>query len=362
MSRMLPKGRQSLDYTLWEEVRVHAQDVDRIQAKYVADRDRGDSQKSDYWQKRGRERSEVDETKVIDFIGIDPRFQNWFDEVELRGDGLKEDIELELSRIAGSEDYFKGHIDEFLEINWGVLGRVVGAAVANIGSKPKTKSKRWWYTKGSDSRMSSNYWFDFKKKIENGFVRQEDWDEMVIWNRERGFDPSNEMRRAESHRPSSPFWERNTNTGLRYHGNPLALKMLEQSRQMFLKMGDRDDIDEFANFHGTITMELLKRALVKLNQGKSAAFIIEINGICALHCMQDTVTQQKIGLHLLTNLALRKQLRGVDLVNVPDLASNLDTGFIFGKVLFILHKHKFITWKSVEQTVVADTISRIRSL
>ena len=138
--------------------------------------------------------------------------------------------------------------------------------------------------------------------------------------------------------------------------------MLEQSRQMFLKMGDRDDIDEFANFHGTITMELLKRALVKLNQGKSAAFIIDINGIFALHCMQDTVTQQKIGLHLLTNLALRKQLRGVDLVNVPDLASNLDTGFIFGKVLFILHKHKFITWKSVEQTVVADTISRIRSL
>ena len=58
---------------------------------------------------------------------------------------------------------------------------------------------------------------------------------------------------------------------------------------------------------------------------------------------------------------MRKQLRGVDLVNVPDLASNLDTGFIFGKVLFILHKHKFITWKSVEQTVVADTISRIRS-
>ena len=89
----------------------------------------------------------------------------------------------------------------------------------------------------------------------------------MIWNRERGFDSSNQMRRAESHRPSSPFWERNTDKGLRYYGNPLALKMLEQSRQMFLKMGDRDDIDEFANFHGTVTMELLKRALVKLNHG-----------------------------------------------------------------------------------------------
>ena len=83
----------------------------------------------------------------------------------------------------------------------------------------------------------------------------------------------------------------------------------------------RDDIAEFANYHGKITMTLLKRALVKLNQGKAADFILEVNGICALHCMQDTVTQQKIGLHLLTNLALRKQLRGVDLVNVPDLAS-----------------------------------------
>ena len=99
-------------------------------------------------------------------------------------------------------------------------------------------------------------------------------------------------------------------------------------------MNDREDVAEFANFHGTITMELLKRALVKLNQGKSAAFIIDINGICALHCMQDTVTQQKIGLHLLTNLALRKQLRGVDLVNVPDLASNLRYRIYFWESTF----------------------------
>ena len=362
MSRMLPRGRQSLDYTLWDEIKNHAQDVDKNQAKYIADRDRGHSQESDYWQKRGRERSEFDDTKVIDFIGIDPRFQNWFDEVELRREALIQDIESKLSEIKGCDDYFKGHIDEFLEINWGVLGRVVGAAVANIGSQSKTKSKRWWFTRGSDSRMSSNYWFEFKKKSENDSLSSSDWDELVIWNREHGFDPSNEMRRAESHRPSAPFWERNTDTGMRYFGNPLALKMLEQSRQLFLKMEGRDDIDEFANYHGTITMELLKRALVKLNQGKSVDFILDVNGICALHCMQDSVTQQKIGLHLLTNLALRKQLRGVDLVNVPDLASNLGTGFTFGKVLFVLHKHKFITWKSVEQKLVTETITRLRSL
>ena len=50
-----------------EEVRIHAQDVDRVH-KICADRDRGDSRESDYWQKRGRERFDVDETRVIDFI------------------------------------------------------------------------------------------------------------------------------------------------------------------------------------------------------------------------------------------------------------------------------------------------------
>ena len=111
---MLPRGKQSLDYTLWDELKNHSQDVDKNQSKYVADRDRGDSQKSDYWQKRGRERSEFDETKVIDFIGIDPRFQNWFDEVDFRGEALKQEIESKLSEIKGSDDFFKGHIDEFL--------------------------------------------------------------------------------------------------------------------------------------------------------------------------------------------------------------------------------------------------------
>ena len=359
MSRMLPRGRQSLDYTLWDEIKNHSQDVDRGQAKFIADHDRGESQKSDYWQKGGRERSEFDETKVIDFIGIDPRFQKWFDEVKLRREALKEEIESKLSGIDGCDGYFKGHIDEFLEINWNILGSVVGAAIANIGSMPKKSSERWWNARGSDSRMSLNYWSEFKTKSEDQNIAGDDWEELVTYYRDRGFDPSSEMRRAESHRPSAPFWERNTDKGLRYFGNPLALKMLETSHVMYSTMAGAT---EFADFHGTITMELLKRALVKLNQGNAVDFIIEINGICALHCMQDTITQQKIGLHLLTNLALRKQLRGVDLVNVPDLASNLGTGFRFGKVLEILLKHKFITWKSVEQKLVADTITRIKSL
>ena len=359
MSRMLPKGRQSLDYTLWEEVRNHSQDVNRDQAKFIADRDTAGSERSDYWQKGGRERSEFDDTKVIDFIGIDPRFQNWFDEVKLRGEALKGEIESKLSEIEGCNDFFKGHIDEFLEINWGVLGNVVGAAIANIGSMPKKKSEKWWNVKGNDSRMSLNYWREFKEKSENQNIAGDDWEELVTYYRDRGYDPSNEMRRAESHRPSAPFWERHTNDGMRYYGNPLALKMLETSHVMYSTMSSAA---EFADFHGTITMELLKRALVKLNQGNSVDFIIDLNGICALHCMQDTVTQQKIGLHLLTNLSLRKQLRGVDLVNVPDLASNLGTGFRFGKVLEILLNHKFITWKCVEQELVTETITRLKSL
>lgn len=360
MSRILPRNNASWDYSLWEMVREKEEIVDKEEAKYIANYDRGGSAVSDYWKRNGRNKSNYDETKVIDFIGLENRFDTWFEAVRLRGPEIIEEIEEILKEIPNSKQYFEGCSEDWLKINWGILGRVVGAAIINIGAREK-----WFKGKGTDAKQSLLFWIDLKKNsppisAHNG-IANDDWDDIVLQYIERGFDPSGELRRSISHRPTAPFWKRDINFNVRYFPNPIALLHLTRFQKEFESTIDKDHVDELQNIHGTITMNLLRKALVYLRRGDYAEFAIRMHGLCAIHCMQDFTLQQKIGLHLVTNLGLRKELRGVYMLNVPDLAYEINTGFTFGKVLQILHRSKIIRWITVDKIQVDDAIKELKA-
>jgi hypothetical protein len=360
MSRILPAQKTSLDYSLWDSIKHQEEIVDQKTAKYLALYDRGGSAASDFWRKEGRPASENELSKVIDFIGLENRFDTWFEAVRLRGPQIISEIELLLENTPGYSQYYDGCKEDWLTINWGTLGRVIGAATLNIGSIEK-----WFTGRGTDAKQSLLFWFELQKSTppisaKDG-IRSEDWENIITYFIEKGFDPTGEMRRARAHRPTSPFWERQVNFDVRYYPNPIALLHLKRFQDSFSRIDpNEEDIKEFSDYHGTITMKLLQIALGNLQKGNYAEFAVRLHGLCAIHCMQDFPLQQKIGLHLVTNLGLRKELRGVQMLNVPDLAYEIGTNFTFGKVLQILHKSKLIRWVTVEQQLVVDAVKELK--
>lgn len=171
--------------------------------------------------------------------------------------------------------------------------------------------------------------------------------------RERGFDPSSELLRNASHRPSAPIFV----YGNEFVMNPLTFRNRERMRERFR---NHEDAEEFANFHGQLTFSGIKDAMDSLSSGDEVGFAIKMNGICSSHLMRSNLVQQKIGMHLFTNFAIRRMTRGVEAMNVPDIAQSLDTGFPFGKVLKILYEAGLIEWYTVETEDVYNAISELK--
>ena len=68
--------------------------------------------------------------------------------------------------------------------------------------------------------------------------------------------------------------------------------------------------------------------------------------------------QQKIGLHLFSNLVAKKMTRDVGGTNVPDIAKQLKTGFSLARVLSIMadKDHKIIDWSTAEKEIVDEIV------
>ena len=353
MSRVLPFKNPTWDYSLWEEVRSMASLITEKQVSSISRRDRGGSADSDseFWTGDGRRLESGSDTQVIDFIGLSRSFDGWFTRVDLGRDGLIEEISSHISRINGGE-HLQELGQEWTHINWAVLGRVIGSAIANEGNR-----EGWWPYAGSDARVSNSFWGEMERgsSLGTGFrsVEASRWEEIVDFFRERGFDPSAELLRNASHRPSSPIIV----YGDQYVMNPLTFRNRERMRELFRS---HEDAEEFANFHGQLTFGGIRDAMDSLNQGNETNFAIQINGICSSHVMRSNLVQQKIGMHLFTNLAIRRMTRGVEAMNVPDIGHALATSFSLGKVLKILHKAGLIEWYTVDVSDVYETISDLQ--
>tara|TARA_B100000575_G_scaffold41664_1_gene29203 strand:+ start:5430 stop:6548 length:1119 start_codon:yes stop_codon:yes gene_type:complete len=369
MSRVLPFKRPSLDFSLWEEIRSKALIISEAEKDYISKADANiGSRDSVLWQKGGRgntvsgirnmirnSESSQDGKMVYDFVGLSRGFNRWFDRVNLDPDGLLEEIEGISSLTKGSE-VLSDFGDEWLRINWTVLGRAVGSAIANEGRR-----LRFWSATGSDARMSNEFWMSMAEKEQKGpgginYVSSEDWDDLVEWFRERDFDPGAEIIRAAGHRPSAPIFPGGSHEGTVYSANPLSMA---HRRRMRGRFRDADDAEEFAFFHGELTFKIIRDAMDALDNGEEAKFALIIHGLCSHHMMRTSITQQKIGMHLLSNLAVRKMSRGVVAVPVPDIAQQLATGFSMGKVMQIMHDAGLIEWYTVEVDIVEEALTKL---
>jgi hypothetical protein len=78
--------------------------------------------------------------------------------------------------------------------------------------------------------------------------------------------------------------------------------------------------------------------------------------------MRTQLSQQKIGMHLFSNLAIRKLTRGVSAIPLPDIAQELSTGFGLSRVLSILHSAELIDWYTVDVEHVNNALTNINNL
>ena len=356
MSRILPFGKPSWDFSLWQEVRGSSSLIDEEQVKYLSRRDRGGSSESEFWTGGGRVLSRDDSTMVVDFIGLSRSFDQWFTMVDIGRESLLEDFSKRVDSLRGSS-HLQGFDDQWLEINWTVLGQAIGSAIANEGHR-----QGWWQTSGYDARTSNLFWIDMERASESRFgfkyLESDDWEQMLTFFRERKFDPSSEIRRSAGHRPSAPIFQATNSGSVVYTMNPLVSMHRGRMRERF---HDHEDAREFARFHGELTFGAIRQAIDALNSGDQVKFAFMINGICSSHLMRISIMQQKIGMHLFSNLAVRAMTRSVEAVNVPDIAQQLSTGFSFGKVLEILYNAGLIEWFTVEHSHVEQAISNMKT-
>ncbi|MGY8703926.1 MAG: hypothetical protein ACKVGY_06290, partial [Candidatus Poseidoniales archaeon] len=94
---------------------------------------------------------------------------------------------------------------------------------------------------------------------------------------------------------------------------------------MYAERKGDEDPGELANDHGKITLQILGDAIKSLrgqDEDRFARFAIKIHGLCAFHIVRTDIMQQKIGLHLFSNLVAKKMTRDVGGTNVPDIAKN----------------------------------------
>ncbi len=369
MSRVLPFKNPSWDFSLWESIRSSAMIISDAEKKYISTREAGGSNESVFWGRGGRPNTTEGLRKMIrssdigveglvyDFVGLSRSFNRWFDRVELDPSGLLEEIERGAEFSKGGE-VISDFGEEWLNINWSVLGRAVGSAIANEG-----KRQGFWKNSGADARLSNTFWMEMEGKTGRGiggrkYVNSEDWDDLVEWFRERDFDPGAEIIRSAGHRPSAPIFKGGSHEGAVYSMNPLAKSHRRRMRERFR---DADEAEEFAFYHGELTFKAIRDAMDALNGGREGQFALMINGLCSHHMMRTSITQQKIGMHLLSNLAVRRMTRGVEAVPVPDVAYQLATGFSMGKVLQIMHDAGLIEWYTVDVAVVEEAVAELKS-
>jgi len=212
MSRIIPSNYPSLDYELWNAIRLDGTQVNKKIAAAIAVKDkRVESHRSELWTKNGRAQLnfEGDEIAgmpaIVDFIGLHPVFEALKTQIELNPEGIFEDIKSSLSGYKQWEIFFEATtIEQWLTINWTTFGRVIGAAVANQGA-----AEKYWNVQGKDALDSAYFWNDLDRsdpKVSAGYgLPLSKWNDIVQFWADRNYDADSEIARAIDHPPSAPF-------------------------------------------------------------------------------------------------------------------------------------------------------------
>ena len=411
MSRIIPKDKKSLDRALWEAISGAGATGININTLYpeipdhwywLGNKDKGrgvhhsTSDKSQLFTPSGREQYDGNTTMVIDFIGLPTSMISWFQYISSNTNQavLLTELTQRISTLPtelkqGGVDLPNGGTlavdDSWLELNWEVLGRILGSAIIQYGKQHGMWSKQ----QGKATTNSMQFW----SELSDYAFTQKEWDELIQGSRDRNIDPSIEIIRAIGHQVSAPFFinaDLDGDGSNTYSANPLALyhrmKMQEilstistenlfetqwndkDSREEYvvtLKNGERRTFKDqskasrmalsersWRKIYGELVIKTFGHYLDELANGNVAEFVMGMHGMCAFHLDRSDEVQMKIGMQLFSNLAAGKTLRNVEMINVPDLAQDLASSLPLSQILKILWMHGIIRWVTIEKGFV----------
>lgn len=306
----------------------------------------------------------VGANRVVDFLGLHPVFEQLNDQIALNPDGVYNDIKSHLAAYKEWEIFFEETTrDHWLTINWSAFGRVIGAAVANQGA-----SEDHWKIQGKDALDSLRFWNDLDDrdpKVSRGDgLPMEKWNDIVEFWSDRNYDPDSEVARAIDHPPSAPFRRCYNRLGEDVvMPNPLALGFRKMLYGTFgMTFGEEEPQEIQKSYGRTILQKMLREQIGRASRsGNYAPLVLFIHSVCSHHLMRSNVAQQKIGLHLISMLGMRLQMRGVGALNVPDLAASLRSSFTMGPVMKILRDSKLAVWSFADIEAVRAEVKDLAS-
>ena len=380
--RLMPSDKESLDYSLWEGLKsapsTAGVSLDRDHLYWLWANEKGQqTHTSSHWKSAGRELSELDNKAVIDFIGLSQPLAGWFSYVSLNESGLIGQIQDEIDKDKNVSEFFPTADKSWLNLNWEVIGRIVGGAIAHIG-----KSEKWWGNSSTMAKKSHMFWIDvletlnYKEGAKNSRelmrialetwtkgnpirislsstkILEEDWVELVSLWKQKKLDPSAEVIRAAGHRVSAPFLSEPTYSGaIAVAPNPLAIK-----HQLLLRYLHRENYssDRFQDIYGQLTLSAFSYYIDLLSKGDYVGFVMGIHGMCANLVDRSDALEMNTGMRLFSNLGIKRALRGLEMVNVPDLANALKAKFPLSKALPLLAENNLIRWVTIDRSEVVS--------
>jgi hypothetical protein len=251
-----------------------------------------------------------------------------------------------------------------------VIGRIVGGAIAHIG-----KSEKWWGNNSTMAKKSHMFWSDVLERMNSRKVMrmaltywipgtpirislpatkilEEDWVELVSLWKQKKLDPSAEVIRAAGHRVSAPFLSEPSYKGaIAVAPNPLAIKHQLLLRHLFQTKYSKKT---FQDIYGQLTLSAFSYYIDLLSKGDYVGFVMGIHGMCANLVDRSDALEMNTGMRLFSNLGIKRALRGLEMVNVPDLANVLKAKFPLSKVLPLLAKNNLIRWVTIDRSEVVS--------
>jgi len=289
---------------------------------------------------------------IYDIIQLDSRWETWFARIDLPNGRavLQEEIE----KIAVQEGHaFAGRDYDWTEIDWPVIGRMIGATILSNFYEQNTILSR----QDGELLSSANIWEVLDVAITDigcnimdpvPILVAHDALENLI---QRGIDPLADISRA-SDGPAKPL----TYEGSFVRINPDIERVRNHIRTRNQLRGGGAG-EPRADILGILCLEVINHALERLSIGDISEFAFTMHGLAGYMAIRRDPNVQKIGMHLFSSILIRKEIRGVGGLLVCDIANSLTTRFSIGKALEVLRNNGIISWGRVNKSFV-DTVLR----
>jgi hypothetical protein len=285
---------------------------------------------------------------IYDVIHLDSRWELWFALLEEEGrDAISAEID-ETLRDSGAWE--AGRDYDWAAIDWSVLGRMIGAAILLIGFRDN------WVFRRHDGEIqdSSDIWRQLEDEmrqlgidVDSALPNAAALDALASLI-QHNIDPLADIGRAADG-PAKPL----TNEGSFIRVNSNVERVRERIRILNLSRGGGGGGGPPAeDILGELCLEVINEALDELAKGNYIEFALRIHGLTGYMAVRRKSVVQKVGMHLIASIFVRKEIRGVGGLLAPDIANNLNTQFSIGKALKVMRKYGIISWSAVPVTTV----------